>query len=185
MNYKESHANYCELEVLDYKKARLRLVEPKIEYAKTSLNWTSNNEIVQYMGADFSNPSLEKEIERLQKIINSTDEYSWMIEVDGKVVGNVTLHDIQEKSSEFGLKAATHTILIGDKKYWGQGIGINVTRTVLEWAFNKGGFEVIFSRALEQNVGSLKTLIKAGFEKIGTTPPTWQNFKLTKKQYLG
>lgn len=193
MNYKKSHPHYGELEISNYEKARLRLVEPKIEYAKISLTWTSNHEIVQYMGADFSNPSLEKEIERLQKIIDSKDEYNWMIEVDGKIIGNVALHDIQEKSTEFGVKAATFTILIGDKKYWGQGIGGHVTRAILDWAFNQGDFEVIFSRALEQNIGSLKALSNEGFENVGTTPceilingqhATWQNFKLTKARYM-
>lgn len=192
MNYTKSHSNYCEIEVKSYTKGNLRLVEPKIEYAKISLSWTSNKEVVQYMGANFSNPTLSKEIERLQKIIKSTDEYSWMIELDGKIIGNVEIHDIKEKSNEARAKAAMYTILIGNKQNWGQGIGRNVTKAVLDWAFNRGGFEVIFAQALEQNIGSLKTLTGEGFEKIGTEPCetlidgkqyTWQKFKLTKEAF--
>lgn len=187
MEYQESHSDYEKLEVPYYKGGKLRLIEPHLEHAVVGLNWVSNHETIQYMGADFSNPSLEKEQKRLREIIENKDAYSWMIELDGKVIGNLTLGDIQEKSSESGMRTGNFTILIGDKNYWGKGIAFAVSRKVLDWAFHKAGFRKIVARALELNVGSIKTLQKLGFQETGTTPyeglvnsnqTVWHNFEL-------
>ena len=193
MTYLSSHPGYRELELPSYEKGKLRLVEPKIEYAHIGLKWITDVEAVQYMGADFSEPSIEKELERMKKIIASVDEYNWAIELDGEIIGNVALNDITEKSTETGLKTGNFAILIGDKQHWGKGIGQSVTRAVLDWAFQQGGFEIIVARALEPNTGSIKTLTKLGFEKTGTEPydglvngqrTNWVNFKISKPQKL-
>ena len=194
MDYTKSHPNYCELNIPSYTKGLLKLIEPKIEYAKISLNWTSNPEIVQYMGGDFSNPSIEKELERLQKIIETTDEYNWNIELNGAVIGAVAINKIKEESDRLGAKTGNLVILIGEKQHWGKGIGHHTLQSVLDWAFRKVDFKIITARALRQNIGSLKVLSKLGLVKIGETPyedglidgqpATWVNFKLEKEKYL-
>lgn len=189
MSYKSTHPNYAELEVESYKHGHLKLVEPQIEHAKIGIHWIKDAETVQFMGADFSDPSVKKEEERLQKILENTDEYNWMIELNQKIIGNISLNSIQEKSGEFSTKAASFTIIIGDKNYWEKGIGQAVGQKVIEWAFTMADFQVLAARAFEQNTGSIKLLTKLGFHKTGTSPydglvngqsATWINFKLSK-----
>lgn len=192
MNYIESHPGYCSLEVPAYQDGHLRLIEPNIEHAEMSLFWTSDSSVIQYMGADFDQPSKEKEIQRINEIRENPDEYNWMIELDGHVIGNVSINSIKEKSSKFSCKAGNYTILIGDKNYWGKGIAFQVCHKVLEWAFTKGGFEVMAARALNENIASIGILKKIGFEytenshfegKIDGKTTEWQNFRLTKQQF--
>jgi RimJ/RimL family protein N-acetyltransferase len=194
LEYSKSHPNFLELEIPRFTQGRLKLIEPKTDYAKTSLSWTTQPEIVQYMGGDFSNPSLEKEVERLKKIIETTDEYNWMIELDDRVIGAVGINKIQAESERLGAKAGDLVILIGEKQHWRKGIGHNVLQTVLDWAFGKSDFKIITARALKQNLGSLKTLAKLGLEKIGESPykdglidgkpATWANFRLGREKHL-
>jgi len=145
------------------------------------------------MGATFEKPSKENEVKRINEILNNPDEYNWMIELNGKIIGNVSINSIEVTSSKFGSKAGNYTILIGDKNYWGKGIAHHVGQTVLEWAFSKGEFEIIAARALNENSASLAMLKKIGFEYIENTTfegqikgekTEWQNFKITKQGFL-
>ena len=192
LNYSETHPNYCYLEILSYKDGNLKLIEPNLEHAEISLFWTSDSSVIQYMGADFDLPSKEKEIERINEIRENRDEYNWMIELDGHVIGNVSINGIKETSAKFGSKSGNYTILIGDKKYWGKGIAFQVCLTVLEWAFAKGGFEVMAARSLNENTASIGMLKKIGFEYTGNSPfegkidgkaTEWQNFKIKKQAF--
>ncbi len=194
LEYSKSHPNFLELEIPRFTKGRLKLVEPKTDLAKASLSWTRNPEVVQYLGGDFSNPSLEKEVERLKKIIEADNEYNWMIELDNRVIGAVAINKIQETSEALGAKAGSLVILIGEKHHWGKGIGHQVLRAVLDWAFEKSDFKFMTARALKQNYASLKTLEKLGFEEIGESPyvdglidgkpATWVDFRLGREKHL-
>ena len=192
LNYTETHPNFCYLEVLTYTDGRLKLIEPNLEHAEASVSWTLDSAVTKYMGGDFDVPSKEKEIDRLREIISNQDEYNWMIELDGQVIGNVHIDSIKETSTNFGAKAGNYGILIGDKKFWGKGIGQHVTSVVLEWAFSKGGFEIVSSKVLNENLPSIKLHKKLGFEYTGQSPyegkiegksTEWQNFKITKQSF--
>ena len=193
MTYQESHPHYRELEVKDYSAGKLRLIEPDLKYADVSLQWVSDQEVIQYMGIDFANPSLEGEQKRLREILENKDGYDWMIELDGKVIGNVRIHSIDWVSKKFGVKAAYPAILIGDKNYWRKGIAYQVMKTVLDWAFHEAGFKMIAARVLQENIPSIKNLQKLGFEEDGTEPhdglingkpSIWKKFKITIKSTL-
>lgn len=188
-NYSKIHPGYHPLEVPSYEGDIIKLVEPSLEHAESSLNWTADQSVVQYMGGNFDQPSVVKERARINEIRNNSDEYNWMIEMDGKIIGNVSINSIKETSSKMGVQAGNYTILIGDKKYWGKGIARHVTATVLAWAFSEAGFETMAARALNENIASIKMLKKVGFEFIERTPyereidgksTEWQNFRIMK-----
>lgn len=193
MTYQSSHPHYRELAVKDYQNGKLRLLKPDLKYAELSLKWISNPEVVQYMGADFSNPSLEGEQKRLQEILENKDEYNWMIELDDKIIGNAGINSIAEVSKKFGVKAGYPAILIGDKNHWHKGIGYHVMKTILNWAFQEANFEVIAARVFPENTASIKNLEKLGFKEDGTEPyeglvndkpNVWGKYKLSKDNFL-
>jgi len=162
----------------------IKLIRPSISSAQASLEWLRDPEIGQYMGADFSNVSLETEKKRLKDIIASDNEYNWGIEVNGTIVGNIAISEIEEKTKEFGKKAGILSILIGYKNQWGKGLATKCEESVLDWAFNEAGFELLLARALPANIGSIKSLEKNGFKPDGTEPFSetvdWQKYILYK-----
>ncbi|QQR84213.1 GNAT family N-acetyltransferase [Candidatus Peregrinibacteria bacterium] len=137
MSYQENHPNYRELEVSDYTSGRLKLAEPKLEHAEKSLKWTSDLGVIQYMGTEFGEPSINKEQERISEIRKNLDEYNWMIELNGQAIGNVSINSIAETTKELGEKAGQYSILIGDKNYWRKGIAKQVSNEVNKWALPK------------------------------------------------
>lgn len=191
--YLSSHLTHEELDIPEYTSHKLKLVTPSTNYAQESLDWVSDKEVGQYMGADFSNVSLEAEEQRLKEIIEDTNSFNWIIECDGKAIGNINISNIAQISQEFGVKSGKLNYLIGDKKLWGQGITTAVARKVLDWAFTKGEFLVIKSRVLIQNKSSQAVLKKLGFKEYGKEdydgpdigqPTEYIIYKFTKEEWI-
>lgn len=165
--YQKLHPDYTELEVHELTGHVLKLVTPDVRFAAESLAWVSDREVGKYMGADFSNVSLEGEKKRLREIVEDKDAYHWIIEVDGKAVGNININCIAETAKEFNVKSGKLNYLIGDTTLWGKGIMTAVAKAVLDWAFSNGKFEIIKSRVLIQNKASHTVLKKLGFKEYG------------------
>jgi RimJ/RimL family protein N-acetyltransferase len=173
---------------LEYESAELKLVPPEPIYAADSLHWVSDPLVCRFMGMDFSDASLEREQERIREISESEDGYYWEMSLDGQMVGNASLHALAECHENYQQKAASYTIMIGDRAAMGRGIGTAVTRAVFDWGFGKGGLELIVSRVAEQNTPSMALMKKLGMWPAGTEPNTgagreefadWQVFEIT------
>lgn len=184
MQYHTTHPHFRELTADDVK-----LVELDKNHASESLSWVKDLDVVQYMGTDFPDPTVEGELDRIEAIRKNEDEYSWMIEHEGRIIGNVCINSIKETSGKFGKKAGNLTVLIGDKNFWGKGYGAKVCQAVLDWAFNEAKFEAMAARALQENIASIKTLHSLGFRETRTEPyeglihgkpSSWRNFKLER-----
>lgn len=187
MSYLASHPGYRPLTV----ETGLCLVEPRLRHASASLSWVKNPDVVGFMGVDFDNPTLEGEEKRIKDILKNADEYSWMIELSGAVIGNVCINAINATTKKFGVKSGNLTVLIGDQNQWKKGIGVKVCSAILAWAFGQGGFEAMAARALQENVASIRTLQKLGFQETGKEPyeglvqgkkSEWINFTMHRHQ---
>jgi RimJ/RimL family protein N-acetyltransferase len=168
----------------------LRLITPDVRYAPDSLRWLSDPEVGRYMGADFSDLSLAGEDKRLRDIIANTDAYDWMIEWEGRVIGNLSLNSIAEQSGKYGCRAASMAILIGDKSYWGKGIARSANMLVIDWAFRDAGFDEIHARIREENAASAKSFVSLGFEpaetereQVNGTDVVWNHFVLSRRSW--
>jgi RimJ/RimL family protein N-acetyltransferase len=174
--YFDMHPNYQELEITEFKSGKLRLVAPDLKYARASLMWVSDPEVVKYMGMDFSDISFEGEQKRLQEIIDDKDAIHWMIEINGRVIGDINLSEISKTSAEFNKKAGKLNYLLGERFFWGKGIGTAISKAVINWAFKQGEFEVVKSRAVPQNKASLSLLRTLGFVEYKTEEYTGPDF---------
>ncbi len=182
--YQDSRPGYHQLST----EPAIVLREPYLDDAAASLSWVSASDVVQYMGADFPEPSIEKENERIKEILSDLKQYSWMIERNGELIGNVCIHSVEEQPKKTGIL----TVLIGNKEDWGKGIGTKVCAAVIEWAFMETGFDELTARALQENIPSIKTLQKLGFTETGTEPyeglvhgqkTIWRNFRIAQDDW--
>lgn len=122
------------------------------------------------MGADFSCVSLETEVRRIRDALDSEDSYTWMIELDGEAVGNVTINDIAAKTRIHGGRAGNLVFLVGDPAHRGKGIALAACGMVLDWAASDGRFAVMTARALQENAASIALLGKLNFVQTGSEP---------------
>jgi RimJ/RimL family protein N-acetyltransferase len=66
-----------------------------------------------------------------------------------------------------GNQAGEYFILVGDKRYWGQGIGTAVTRQVVTRGFQQLGLNRIMLTVSVPNEGGVRAYAKAGFQVEG------------------
>ena len=153
-----------QLDVPSYPHGKLRLIKPSLSHAPLSLKWLKDPEVGQYMGADFSDVSIATEEKRIQDLLENPDRFSWMVEPDGHVIGNIEINSIKETSEKYGMKAGKFSTLIGEKEHWGKRIAPHAKRAIMDWAFKRGGFELLIGRVLEENERSWRSLERLGFE---------------------
>lgn len=81
---------------------------------------------------------------------------------EGNVVGSVYLRDIDavNKKAEFG-------IFIGNTIFRGRGVGTEAAMLITEFGFEKLKLEKIFLRVFVENIGAIKSYVKAGFIQEG------------------
>lgn len=169
---------------------KLRLVKPDPKYTPITMKWISQNEVTQYLGADFSKMTIEDEVAHLNNMITDDDRYSWMIERDGEIVGNVEINEIKELTQKYGVKAGAFCTLIGDPNNWRQGLGSYAKQAASSWAFSEGGFDLIEAKAYVQNVRSWSALEKLGYHyegiengKVEGKPVEWKVYTLKKTDW--
>jgi RimJ/RimL family protein N-acetyltransferase len=172
------------------KTKRLRLVKPSPLYAPTTIQWISRSEVTKYLGADFSKMTVDDEVKHLEGMVDDSDCYSWMIELDGKIVGNIEINEIKELSQKYGVKTGAFCTLIGDPPNWRKGLGSSAKKAASNWAFSEGDFELIEAKAYIQNVRSWGALDKLGYHYEGNekgdvdgNSVEWKVYTLKKKDW--
>jgi RimJ/RimL family protein N-acetyltransferase len=77
---------------------------------------------------------------------------------DGKHIGNLKLEPIDFKNEK-----GTLGILIGDKEYWGKGLGTEAVKLLVSWAFNNLKLEEVNLGVISENKAAIRVYEKAGF----------------------
>src|SRR5262249_35709719 len=98
---------------------------------------------------------------------SSQNAYTFMIEVEGRVIGEcwlqkMNLPRILERWP--GRDCRRIDLMIGQKEYWGQGYGTEVIRLLTEFGFEHERADLIFGCDIaDYNPGSQKAFEKAGY----------------------
>ncbi len=128
------------------------------------MRWFKDPGVDMYLGRDHSGLTLKKEIEFINKSKCDKTAIRWAIYTkDGELIGNTGLQQIDTKKN---LKA-TWGIVIGDKNYWGQGLGADTLRTILKFGFKKLKLNRIELGVFTFNKRGIRCYEKCGFKKEG------------------
>ncbi len=88
----------------------------------------------------------------------------WRIISDNDLhIGNIRLSNINQRHAR-----ADVALLIGDKDYWGRGVGTKVISMVSTYAFSDLKLEKLSAGLVAENVGSYQAFLKAGFDHEAT-----------------
>jgi len=79
-------------------------------------------------------------------------------------IGNISLQGIDSLN-----QAAEFAIVIGDKTYWGKGVGEEATHIILDHGFAQLNLHRIYCGTAEDNVGMQNLARKIGFIKEGVS----------------
>ncbi len=128
--------------------------------------WNSDPEVLYYADGNADGYSLEM-VKRIYRGV-CRHAFCFMIEFEGRPIGEcylqkMNLERILEKMPIQDLRRID--IMIGEKEFWGKGIGTNAVRLLVELGFEKENADAIFGCGVsDYNVRSLKMFRKLGFE---------------------
>ena len=131
--------------------------------ADALFRWFADEEVTRWLGPpNFpSRAHQEKFIERAQA--SSDDAKYFAIEtLEGKPVGDCGLRFIDWKS-----RKAEFFITIGEKEFWGKGLGSDALRVVIRLAFDKMNLNRLWLTVLVDNPRAVRCYEKCGFVREG------------------
>jgi [ribosomal protein S5]-alanine N-acetyltransferase len=79
--------------------------------------------------------------------------------LDGKHIGNCAYYHISERAGETELG-----IMIGERKYWNQGYGVDVVSTLINHIFEHTALKRVYLKTLATNYRAQTCFRKAGFK---------------------
>ncbi len=145
---------------------QLTLLDVNQEYH----SWMNDEEVTQFLEARFSDTSIEGIKGFVKSVLESNNNVFLAIikKENNKHIGNIKLGPI-----DFNHKTAVLGIIIGDKREWGKGYGLEAIKLICQHGFEKLNLHKITAGCYENNLGSKKMFEKAGFVIEG----------IQKKQY--
>jgi len=87
--------------------------------------------------------------------------YTFAIDIDGHIVGGVSLKDVKWKDRRADIGYWIR------KDCWGKGYMTEAVNMVVDYAFNKLKLHRIFGQCFEDNPASAKVMLKCGFKPEG------------------
>lgn len=125
------------------------------------LKWFKDLDLMGYIGWAKRGLAL-KNVEELKKFISELEDgiIFGIYTLDDKFIGYATLSDFK------GMEECEFGIFILDKNFWGNGIGLEVTKLMLDYAFNQLAIDKVMLSTSEFHDNAIKLYEKTGFKKI-------------------
>lgn len=127
------------------------------------VRWFADPEIAQFLGEQVRNgTTLAKQRDWFKKNQAKKDRRMFVIEVDKKPVGHVSLVEINQVDSNAGI-----FIAIGDKNYWGKGVATDALKFITDYGFKKLKLHKIWLHVYSPNARAIRCYEKFGFKVEG------------------
>ncbi len=122
--------------------------------------WNDDGELATFLGLKLPGEEVDY-YKRCQRLLDKRNSRILAIEdATGYFIGLVELNQIAWRRKE----AELH-ICIGERKYWGQGLGTEAVTALLNLAFGDMGLESIYLRVYRHNLRAIRCYEKCGFKK--------------------
>ncbi len=133
------------------------------EDAPHCLAWFNHPEITRAL-LIYRPINLRAEEEFIDKALHNEHELALGIAIrdTDRLIGGTGLHQIDFKDRRAGFG-----ISIGEKEEWGKGYGTEVTRLMVQYAFETLNLHRVWLHVYEYNQRGLRTYEKVGFQKEG------------------
>lgn len=129
---------------------------------KKILEWMNDPEITELLGTRLPISQSEQK-QWYEHTINDKSKKKMIIEnVGGEPIGQISLMNIDQRNQSVEIG-----ITIGDKSYWGQGMGYDAMFTLLGFVFHEWRFHRVYLHVASFNERAIKLYEKLGFKKDG------------------
>ncbi len=125
-------------------------------------HWHNDVHIVKYSLNMFVRPTTKEDAEKFIQDSNNSKIITFGIQKGKQLIGYAGLSNINQIN-----KSAEYFILIGEKKYWHKGIGLEVTKLITAYGFQSLNLHRIELSVSIVNTFAIKLYKKSGFLEEG------------------
>ena len=159
----KSNKNNPKVVFLTGKKVLLRPLQEG-DINERYLSWLNDQEVTKYMTTGVFPATLKELQDFCKKIKNSKNDLIFAIanKRNNLHIGNIKLGGINwiHRFADLG-------IMIGDKKYWGKGYGVESCNLLLEYAFKRLNLNKVILGVYAMHASAIKTYQRIGFKIEG------------------
>lgn len=133
------------------------------------LSWLKNEQVNKYLEIRHNIPDIEKLKKFVDANNDSNDNLLLGIFTNKKEhIGNIKLGPINKI-----YKRSTIGLFIGDSSYWGKGIATHSIKAITDYAFNSLKLLRVDAGCYNDNIGSYKAFINAGYKEEARLKNYW------------
>ena len=149
------------LEIKCSEKISLKILTPD-KVTDEYVAWLNDHEIIRYTDLRFGTQNFDSVKKYVTDKYKSIHDLLFGIYYEDKHIGNIRLgaNDLRNNLSFVGY-------FIGDKSYWGKGIGKEILMKLTAYAFEELGLYKIEAEVMSPNIASQKVLMNSGFNLEG------------------
>jgi [ribosomal protein S5]-alanine N-acetyltransferase len=127
------------------------------------LNWLNDPEVFKYLESN----SRKSSISDIQDYINLQKENGHIFlpviyKSNGDHIGNLKIYNFNEENN---LKSCEYSRVIGNKSYWGKGLGYELGLLALAYCFNILRVDIVEAGCVSSNIAAIKSNLKIGFKE--------------------
>ncbi len=136
------------------------------------LKWNNDPEVLYYCEEDDIESRDIEEVKDIYCDVSRKGGLCFMIEYNSKPIGECWLQrmNISRIIKKYPkLDCRRIDLIIGEKEYWGKGIGTIVIKMLTEYGFIKEKVDMIFGLVSDYNVRSIKAFKSSGYKILSKT----------------
>lgn len=142
-------------------KLRLKILDPS-DVGQSYVDWFADEDVVRYSENQYLEFSLLGQINYVQRCRSDKDVELFGIFDGGQHIGNIVVKGLcsPHRRAEIGF-------VVGEKEYWGRGVGRFAVAEIVRRARNVYGLKKLYATVAAPNIGSQKVLEHNGFRVEG------------------
>jgi RimJ/RimL family protein N-acetyltransferase len=127
------------------------------------VNWINDPDVHKYLHYEIP-LRLDKTIEWFQRVSKDNTRYDLIIEtIESTPIGLIGLIGINKR-----YQSAEFYIAIGNKEYWGRGVGAEASSLIANWAFTSLELYKLWVTVRAENKAMIAMMTKIGYKIEGT-----------------
>ena len=146
----------------------MRHIEEK-DVTEEYINWLADSEVMRHTEVGSIRITRQKQIKYLEQQRNASKFYAVIFKKHNKHIGNLKIYNFRKEN---GLLVCEFSRVIGDKNYWGMGLGTLLSEMARDQAIHNLNVDIILASCKKDNQAAIKSNIKAGFQVKTTTDST-------------
>ena len=142
---------------------RVTLAPMTLDHLEPFTRWFADPLVTRYL-LRIEPPSMKQEVEWYEAMCADPNRVNWGVFVGESetLIGTTGIEAINWRH-----RHASSGTLLGDRSYWGKGLGSETMRLRTAYGFQHLGLEKLKSSAFADNAGSRRSLEKAGYRQSG------------------